>query len=176
MPAVERRFGQAWSPTPVYGYRLWAWKDGQVHGVRERWTAPRLQATCEGNGSRIEVPHSDGRCGRLGCGVYASKDAHALLTEFAPALRSGFIVGLVALTGKLVEHERGYRAEEAEVEAMVAVDRMHAEFIAERVRIDAVFAGAGLDDTVAVPLESDVLPTKIAHFLTEQERNRNPWT
>lgn len=176
VPAVERRFGEAWSPTPVYAYRLWAWKDGQVHGVRERWSATHMRATCEGTTSGIEIPHSDGRCGRLGCGIYASKDAHALLTEFAPALRSGFIVGLVALTGKLVEHERGYRAEEARVEAVVAVDRMQAEFVTDRSRLDAVFDGAALDREVAEALNRDDLFTTIVDFLTDQEGKRNPWT
>jgi hypothetical protein len=64
---------EGWSPTAVLGYRLWAvGKDG-LHGVKMRWPGPTLEATCLSRGGDSEIPHTDGRCGRLGCGVYASK-------------------------------------------------------------------------------------------------------
>lgn len=107
--------GEAWSPTPVLGYRMWGIRPDGLHGVRVRWRDPWFVATCRA-GAPDEVPHSDGRCGRLGCGIYAAKDPQSLVT----GLTGGDVLGLVALTGKVVEHERGYRAREAQVVAVAA--------------------------------------------------------
>ncbi len=176
LPRVERQFQEAWSPTPVLGYRIWAWSNGELHGVRTRWETPTLEATCETTRSRVEIPHSDGRCGRLGCGIYAAKDVHRLLDEFAPALRSSFAVGLVALSGKVVEHEHGYRGASATVVALVAVDSMRAELAADPEHLREVFAGGRLtESSVSLP-DRPALFNVIVEYLTEQERRQDPWT
>ena len=176
LPRIERQFDEAWSPTPVLGYRIWAWGGGEMHGVRSRWTTPTLRATCETTASGNEVPHTDGRCGRLGCGIYAAKQSQRLLTEFAPALGSSFAVGLIGLSGKVVEHEHGYRGASAEVLALVAVDRMRAEFTADPERLARLFDGAPMDPAPEPMRDRAVLFEAVVGYLEEQERMQSPWT
>lgn len=176
LPRIEHRYAEAWSPTPVLGFRIWALNEGELHGVRVRWEAPSLTATCEASRADPEIPHSDGRCGRLGCGIYAAKSARRLLDEFAPALRSAFAVGLVGLSGKVVEHEHGYRGAEATVLALVVVENMRAEFTADPARLAALFDGGGMEDHPRALPDLRSLHTAIVEYLTEQERIQNPWT
>jgi hypothetical protein len=175
LPAIGERFGEGWSPTPVLGYRLWAWNEGEMHGVRARWDGPRMAAECGTARDRVEVPHSDGRCGRLGCGIYAAKDLRRLLEEFAPALKSAFVAGLVELTGKVVEHDRGYRGAEATVVAAVVVASMEAEFTADEDRIEALFGGSGMGQAPARYDSRDDLFEAIMLYLNENERRRSEW-
>ena len=49
------------------------------------------------------------------------KELDPLLTQHLNAKSHGYVVGLVALTGKVVEHEHGFRAERAEIVALAAV-------------------------------------------------------
>ena len=107
------------SPMAVVGYRLWAIRDDGLYGARERWQSAAMVASCRRGGT--DLPHSDGRCGRLGCGVYAVKDLQALLAGHTDPDSRGFVAGRVELSGKVVEHEHGYRAERAEVVSAVAV-------------------------------------------------------
>jgi hypothetical protein len=92
-------------------------------------------------GQNEGVPHSDGRCGRLGCGVYALKEA-AMLTGPArgAAARPGVVLGAVALTGKVVEHELGYRAQYARAIAAGALWRTRMVVSGDPAWIDRLFA------------------------------------
>lgn len=113
--------GRVWSPTPVLGFRAWGiGPPGGLRGVRVIWRARRKTAECSRSGHG-RPPHSDGRCGRLGCGIYAAKDVHELAHSRLLDGVEAFVIGLVALTGKVVEHESGYRAEHAELIAACAV-------------------------------------------------------
>ena len=134
---LERAHADAWSPVPVLGYRLWAMHNGSLHGARTVWSEPTFSATCAGDPTG--VPHSDGRCGRLGCGVYASKELAPLLEMHVAPQSNSYVAALVALSGKVVEHRRGYRAQTAGVVAVCAVwpDRVLASD--EPKRIAALF-------------------------------------
>ncbi len=176
LPRIERQFDEAWSPTPVLGFRLWALSNNAFHGVRTQWETPELAASCKTTRIRAEIPHSDGRCGRLGCGIYAAKSVHKLLEEFAPALSSSFAVGLVGLSGKVVEHEHGYRGAGASVVAVVAVDSMRTECTADPDRLRALFAGSGVAQDARVLPDRPSLFETIVRYLTDQERSQNPWT
>lgn len=116
---IERATADAWSPVPVVGYRLWAMREGALHGARTRWEGPRFDATCEGFPG--DAPHSDGTCGRLGCGVYATKELRRLLDLHVGGASHSYVGGVTTLSGKVVEHEHGYRAAHAEVVAVYAV-------------------------------------------------------
>ena len=173
---IERQFEEAWSPTPVLGYRIWAMSDNGLHGVRTRWREPSMRAECGATADRDGIPHSDGRCGRLGCGIYAAKSATRLLDEFAPALRSTFAVGLIALSGKVVEHEHGYRGAEATVIALVAVDRMRAVFSSEPAILKSVFSAGGIGTAEPTLPSRAALFEATVTYLSEEERKQNPWT
>jgi|FLYL01.1.fsa_nt_gi hypothetical protein len=89
-----------WSPEPPVGWRGWMWRDGTLHGVRVPWPRPILEAECN-LGCR---PVPGWLCG---CGIYATKDRwNAWRTP---------IIGKVALSGRVIEHEEGYRAARAEI-------------------------------------------------------------
>ena len=176
LPDIARRFNEGWSPTPVLGFRLWAAGESGIRGVREHWNEPKLSAACTESSDTSEIPHTDGRCGRLGCGVYAAKDAARLLSEFSPALRSSFVVGMVGLAGKVVEHEHGYRGAEAHVIAAAAVANMSAALISDPADISNLFATGR---STQLPLEFQdraALFSAIVDFLAEQEKAQNPWT
>ncbi len=81
------------------GYRLWWIEDGRLCGVQLPWKKRTLTATCLRRGDLGEIPHSDGSCGRLGCGVYAAKTVDPLYRDFKVWDLDDFAIGLVALTG-----------------------------------------------------------------------------
>jgi hypothetical protein len=113
---LRQRHGEVWSPFPIRGYRVWSLRDGCLSGARMQWRDPWLTAQCARGRGRLEVPHSDGRCGTPACGIYAVKDPAPMLV--GPGLPASGAMGLVELTGKVVEHARGYRAERARVVAL----------------------------------------------------------
>ena len=114
---------EGWSPTPVIGYRMWVMHRDRLEGVRTVWLHRKLKATCAAGYDDVEIPHTDGRCGRLGCGVYAAMSPEPVLESFTPGSGLGYVAGRVEMTGKVVEHDTGYRAELAETVAVVAVGR-----------------------------------------------------
>jgi hypothetical protein len=126
---VEAAVQPSWTPVPVVGYRLWTIDRLRLRGARVVWDAPVHEAKCTpvpgAVGDVQGVPHADGRCGRLGCGVYALKEAGMLVGSgrSSSASRPGAVFGAVALFGKVVEHELGYRAQRAHAIAAGALWR-----------------------------------------------------
>jgi len=101
-----------WSPTPILGFRAWG-LGSRLEGARRPWTTPTYEAGCVSRGTeRFDgaVPHTDGSCGKPPCGIYATKAPKPLLDEFG-GYRMAY--GVVALSGKVVEHDHGYRAQRA---------------------------------------------------------------
>ncbi len=172
---LEHMYSDAWSPVPVLGYRLWAMREGSLHGARTVWREPRFTATC--GDAPNGVPHSDGRCGRLGCGIYATKELQPLLEMHVAAGSHSYVVALVALSGKVVEHERGYRAETADVAAAYAVwpDRVMAA--TEPERIAALFSACDRIPSSWCELrfgEPDPVPAVI-EYLTKRAEEETAW-
>lgn len=135
---IEAHHAEGWSPTPVIGYRWWWILDrGLVGARRHRWPLPVMTASCDRLAGAEEIPHSDGRCGRLGCGIYAVKDRRRLNEE--GGWSTDGVVGLVELAGKVVEHDHGYRAAHAEVKVVGAVIGNRSLVTADPGRIVALF-------------------------------------
>ena len=122
---VRTEMGEAWSPTPVMGFRVWSIKDNRVMGNQIHWPTPTLESRCLREIPGEDLPHPVSRCGPPACGIYAVKD----LGSFAPGVARGVIhhsvVGIVAMCGKVVEHEAGYRAQKATAIAISANDGEH---------------------------------------------------
>ena len=169
-----------WSPVAVLGYRAWNWSEARFHGVRQPWARPRLRAVCpEGDG----LPHTDGRCAEVayGCGIYAAKSLDVLMKEVRIVRGSRIAIGLVGLEGKVVEHERGYRAEIATALALAVVDRTGLYLICRSDPVAEVFARPGSVSRVGIaplPLSAFAAETQltISTFLEEQARRNQTWT
>lgn len=164
---------EAWSPTPVMGYRMWALLYDRIEGVRTVWPTSRLRATCAAGYADVEVPHTDGRCGRLGCGVYAAKRPEPVLDSFRPESGHRYMAGRVAMTGKVVEHDTGYRAEIAEAVAVVAAGRQGVLATRDPCVIAALFQNPArtMDDHELQPHWTDHMTIE---YLTETREE--PWT
>ncbi len=142
-----------WSPTPILGFRGWHVRDGRLHGAVRPWPTPIHHAGCVKRGRQdvapaIDVPHTNGECGRPACGIYATKEPGPIVDMFID-LGGAVAVGIVELSGKVVEHEYGYRAGVAMAVAMVVVagsravvvDRSHAgTLFPDRSPMDGLFA------------------------------------
>jgi hypothetical protein len=125
LPDRNRILPSFWSPQPILAFRFWH-VGRRLRGVRGPWTEPVYVAECEGNGYAAEdpnIPHTDGSCGPYGCGLYGLKDATDLFRRCLwPRSSASNAYGVVELSGKVVEHEQGYRAARARAVA-IAVTR-----------------------------------------------------
>lgn len=169
-----------WSPTPVIGYRFWRIGLHDLTGMRHKWPTSAMKAACsEGSG----VPHTDGRCSTIafGCGVYAAKDPKTLLRRHGHDTTTRFAIGAVALEGKVVEHEKGYRAERARVVLLITSDRGVMRVFDRQRALDRVFADPDVRDLqppayTAGDGERWSYIEQISSWLKEAEKESYPWT
>lgn len=168
---VKTREGEGWSPVPVLGYRAWHVTKNSVFGAKMWWKTPTLSATCLNHVDGEDIPHSFQKCGPPACGIYAAKDLNVLKKELGLKVW-GPIVGVVALSGKVVEHDHGYRASAAQVVA-VAGQLGHGRFATDDpTTIEDVFAEPNrtleLLQRKPVPLPQ--------HYLEQWKEKHEPWT
>lgn len=140
----------------MFGFRMWQLQ-GRLQGAWKPWDRPEHEAGClsRRTGSDAgEVPHTDGRCGYPPCGLYCFKEPEQLLAAFGlPTGTARWVLGLVSLSGKVVEHENGYRARKARVLAAAVVGRGQIIRIEGEARLQALFANP--EGTVAGLLSAD---------------------
>jgi hypothetical protein len=115
---VRRDQGEAWAPTPIHGYRMWWIENNVFHGSQMPWTTPTMSSSCLREVPGEDIPHSESRCGPPACGVYAVKDFDMFPARVSDHTEEGSAVGVVAMTGKVIEHAHGYRAARASVLAI----------------------------------------------------------
>lgn len=118
--AIKRREREGWSPIPIHGFRMWVVRNNGLHGAMTRWRAPELSSVCLNQVKGEDIPHSIRKCGPPPCGVYATKELAVLRRELGVGDVDGYVVGVVALEGKVIEHARGYRGAKARVVAVAA--------------------------------------------------------
>jgi hypothetical protein len=157
--SIQQRHGEVWSPTPVVGFRAWSVDVDGLRGVRAMWTSPTFEATCEGLfGPRIdrEVPHTDGTCGPPPCGIYATHEVEALLASGLTDNLPDLAVGMVALSGKVVEHEHGYRAQIATISSILGFCSDRAYFTADPGAIaELIAAPRATIGRLGIPIDRD---------------------
>ncbi|MGH2722076.1 MAG: hypothetical protein ACRDJO_10815 [Actinomycetota bacterium] len=94
---------------PIVGWRYWR-VDGSALGSLTRdapWSPLQgFEAGCRLAGRHGPVP--DPACN---CGVYAARDLRTLQAMATPSVRHPLAVGKVALWGRIIPAERGYRAQ-----------------------------------------------------------------
>jgi hypothetical protein len=110
--------GEGWSPIPVLGFRAWHLMRGSLFGARMIWPRPVMTAECLHLVPGEDLPHSVGRCGPPPCGIYALKEFD-MVVEGLGSWQENHVLGVVAMTGKVIEHELGYRAAHSTVVAVV---------------------------------------------------------
>jgi len=132
-----------WSPVPVLAFRAWGVR-GLLRGVVGAWQEPAYRAGCFGTGGeRFDpaVPHTDGSCGSPPCGIYAVKEAEALVRDVGFVSGRGRVaLGVVELSGKVVEHTRGYRASHVRVVALVVAGDGRLVRVEGEARLRCLFA------------------------------------
>lgn len=164
--------GETWSPMPVLGFRAWVIRDGEVHGVRVPWRTSEMEALCLRGASGVDVPHDIGRCGPPSCGVYATKEI-GQLEALVPGADSS-ILGLVRLTGKVIEHELGYRARKARAIAVVVSSEDVWKGTREQEVVSRFFADpAGVIDSDQLRALGD---RAMAEQQMEQWKGEESWT
>lgn len=170
----ERDYPEAWSPTEVLGFRIWTIEHNELVGARFVWETPVYEATCEANPASDEVPHTDERCGRLGCGVYATKRLEDLLGVHVHESTRDYLAGLVALGGKVVEHEKGYRAARAEVVSAALIGRDREVLSSDSEVIAGIFVDptGALSSTSSVAITNPLLSRMVEHL---SQRKDQPW-
>lgn len=100
------------APGPVVGWRYWYVDGGRLRSldgfVYTRWPAGRaLRAQCSSL-----LPHGEGTpAAGCRCGIYAASNLATLKRLTNPNLDGPLAVGQVALWGRVVPGEQGYRAE-----------------------------------------------------------------
>lgn len=104
-----------WSPEVVHGYRIWELRDNALRGAWTVWKEPTKKARCLGTHAPPPgpIPHDAADCKSPPCGIYALKRPEQLRRQLE-SMRGPkpvtILIGLVALTGRVIEHEAGYRA------------------------------------------------------------------
>lgn len=172
---------ETWSPVAVLGYRVWAVTTNGLCGAWRAWPSSRMTADCSVPG---EVPHTDGRCARVafGCGIYAATSASSLMREAGAPDGLPYAVGLVGLEGKVVQHERGYRAERATVLALAVVnaERTQVDLVDDPASVETFFVSGGeepaLRPTLAAGRTASERLAGIDRYLMERARRYETWT
>jgi hypothetical protein len=111
---------EAWSPNPVIGYRVWRIEGDRVLGNQVHWPTPALDSRCLRKVPGDDVPHATWRCGPPACGIYTVKTLDMFPDDVADCRIDRSVVGIVGLSGKVVEHIHGYRGQHAGVKAVIA--------------------------------------------------------
>jgi hypothetical protein len=93
-----------WSPDAVIAWRAWQWTGSVLRGVVTEWRTQRFVAWCD---YCDEAPGWDHPCGIYGV------PRPSEVTEMFPGKPD--VVGRVALSGLVIEHESGYRASRARI-------------------------------------------------------------
>lgn len=169
-----------WSPTAIHGYRVWTFERDGLYGAQQPWRSPRLSAECSWDG---EIPHTDGRCAAVafGCGIYAAKSVEVLMDEAGGAVGGRFVVGLVGLEGRVVEHDRGYRAEQVTVLAVAIVNRRTLNMIDGAEELKGLFENPAAPAPVRARSRTTVHDTRtmqiaIRDYLRKRAQRYQQWT
>jgi len=172
---VQRDMGEAWSPTPVTGFRVWRIEDNRVKGNQLPWLSPTMATRCLRDIPGEDLPHPVDRCGPPACGVYAVKDLDMFPSDVANGEIRRSIVGLVAMSGKVIEHDEGYRAYSATAIAVAANDGVRRLLTTNPDKVERLF-----DDPERVLAEAPSMggpnSNETREFLESLRTKEDTWT
>lgn len=171
---IERRHPEGWSPVPIPGYRMWHVVDNEVTGVVMPWKERSMEAACLHKVPGDDIPHSNGRCGPPACGIYATKSPGFIFGQMTR--RPDWAIGVVGLSGKVVEHRLGYRAQRATIEALCLVAGGHSLHATDPVVIEAALQDPeGIVGTGVAAQTDEAELQRAIPFLKTHERSMR-WT
>lgn len=113
---LEAVDGETWSPTPVVGFTQLTADRARLHDGDVEWHAPTMTGSCA---RKPGAPHRNRACEGVSCGITAWKSRASFSDLTGDTL---VVAARLELTGTVIEHERGYRAQEASIRRIVASD------------------------------------------------------
>lgn len=117
---LESLDGPCWTPTPIVGYSRFDVVDGALHDGDHRWDGSTLRPACPAG--RVSPPHEHAACRGAACGVLVWK-ALDRLPDVSGAELAAIVE--VSISGRIVEHDLGYRGESGRIAALMAFDGGH---------------------------------------------------
>lgn len=171
---VRQDNDERWSPTPLRGYRVWRIESGAIWGNQVPWPEPRLEGRCLRSIPGEDIPHPSGRCGPPACGIYAVKDLDMFPASVGRCEMRDIAVGVVGLTGKVIEHELGFRAQRASVVALAIHHRGTRVSTNQAPEIEALFRAPG--DAVERLGNHGVSSPNEAKAFLERSLKEDQWT
>jgi hypothetical protein len=172
---VQAEMGEAWSPRPIHGYRVWRIEDSAIMGNQVHWESPTLESRCLREIPGDDLPHAVDRCGPPACGIYAVKDLGVFPPEVAKGAIHQSVVGVVAMSGKVVEHESGYRSQRATAVAVSVNDGRSRLLTDDPEIIELLFADPREAMALARRTESEEDPPT-TEFLASIRERQEQWT
>lgn len=174
---IRLEHGPSWSPDPVLGFRVWQLEESGFHGYRQHWKHRSLTALCGSSNDQEDVPHTEGQCSSPPCGIYAAKEIGEILDAHSAIAVERIAVGLVAMTGKVVEHERGYRAKEVTVLSLALLREGQLHLTDDPDEVELLFQGIGLSgewNTASNHAGGKPL-ARIIEYMNQQREEKTKW-
>lgn len=172
---IRERNGEGWSPVPIIGFRMWAIERDRVVGATGHvWDEASQEARCARSRGDDDLPHTDHQCSSVGhgCGIYAASDPSHLPWPGD----TDYVAGVVLLSGKVVEHERGYRAARARVAGAIVRRLGRVLVTTERERLDLVFRSP-LDAVIRFGAQCPAPdPIELCHEMERLREETRQWT
>lgn len=133
---MEEIEGTDWTPIPIASFTMWNLSGETMHDGTVSWGGRTAVGTCDRSAAGA-LPHSADACARGGCGIVGLRQ----LGTIGDVSSDGLVgIGRLHMSGRVVEHEHGYRAELAEVVALIATDGSRWFRTRDRAQIDDFFA------------------------------------
>ena len=167
---LEEIDGHDWTPIPITSFTMWRLIDSTMHDGCVPWRTSVAVGTCH-RSTESPAPHATDQCAASGCGIVAMKSA-GMLDGFDHD--SMIAIGRLEMSGRVVEHEHGFRAELAEVVALIATDGQRWFRSHDRGQIEELFATPEQTFTrlsAPVPPEA-VLYLEVDLFLADERSAR----
>ena len=172
---VRSEMGEAWSPNPVRGFRVWRIENNKVMGNQVHWASPTLVSRCLRDIPGEDLPHPVSKCGPPACGIYAVKELDMFRGELVHGALDRSVVGVIGMTGKVIEHEDGYRSQAATALAIVAKDQNLRLVTEEAAEIESFFDDPfGAMARVGTAFERDDRTAR--DFLVSMQTKEQEWT
>ena len=171
---IEQRHPEGWSPLPIPGYRMWNIDHNLLTGVVMPWRDRTKEASCLNRVPGEDLPHSNGRCGPPACGIYATKACDHIFSQMNR--RRDWAIGLVGMSGKVVEHRLGYRAQRATIEALCLVVEGRSLHLADPLAIEAALLDPKGVAAAGTPAHADFAELRRAMAFLEEHERSTRWT